>query len=103
VLNFGGQLLPVEDAAGLIHAAQETPEANLIVVVCREGNRQVGIAVDSVLDVARGGDLFEAGTNQPAFGLTLLRDKVTGVVDLETVAPLPIANAAEEPSFTSSY
>jgi two-component system chemotaxis sensor kinase CheA len=102
VLNFSGQLLPVEDAAGLINAAQGTPDATIIVVVCREGNRQMGIAVDSVLDVARGGDLFEAGSNQPAAGLTLLRDKVTGVVDLETVPPLPNA-AAQEPSFTSSY
>jgi two-component system, chemotaxis family, sensor kinase CheA len=103
VLNFSGQLLPVEDAAGLIHAAQNTPEATIIVVVCREGNRQVGIAVDSVLDVARGGDLFEAGSNLPASGLTLLRDKVTSVVDLETVAPLPVVSTAEEPAFTSSY
>jgi two-component system, chemotaxis family, sensor kinase CheA len=102
VLNFGGQLLPVEDAAGLIHASQGTPEANLIVVVCREGNRQVGIAVDSVLDVARGGDLFEAGRTLPASGLTLLGDKVTSVVDLETVEPLPIATV-EQPSFPSSY
>jgi two-component system chemotaxis sensor kinase CheA len=101
VLNFGGQLLPVEDAAGLIYAAQDKPEVNLIVVVCREGNRQVGIAVDSVLDVARGGDLFEAGSSLPASGLTLLGDKVTSVVDLETVAPLPVATA-EEPLFTSS-
>jgi two-component system chemotaxis sensor kinase CheA len=94
VLNFSGQLLPVDDAAGLINAVQDTPEANLIVVVCREGNRQVGIAVDSVLDVARGGDLSEAGNNQPATGLTLLCDKVTGVVDLETVPPLPMAAPA---------
>jgi two-component system, chemotaxis family, sensor kinase CheA len=102
VLNFSGQLLPVEDAAGLIHAAQNTPEATIIVVVCREGNRQVGIAVDSVLDVARGGDLFEAGSNLPASGLTLLRDKVTSVVDLETVAPLPVVSAVEETGFASS-
>jgi two-component system, chemotaxis family, sensor kinase CheA len=101
VLNFSSQLLPVEDAAGLINAAG--PNATIIVVVCREGSRQVGIAVDTVLDVARGSDLFEAGASQPASGLTLLRDKVTGVVDLETVPPLPIAAAAEEPSFVSSY
>ena len=34
----------------------------MIVVVCREGDRHVGIAVSHVLDVAGGGDLFEAGT-----------------------------------------
>jgi two-component system chemotaxis sensor kinase CheA len=101
VLNFSGQLLPLEDAAGLINAAQDSPEATVIVVVCREGNRQVGIAVDSVLDVARGGDLFEAGNSQPASGLTLLRDKVTSVVDLETVAP--VAAPDQEPSFTLRY
>ncbi|UWZ84074.1 chemotaxis protein CheW [Occallatibacter riparius] len=102
VLNFSGQLLPVEDAAGLINAAQDTPEATIIVVVCREGNRQMGIAVDSVLDVARGGDLFEAGNRQPASGLTLLRDKVTRVVDLETVPALP-NTAAQGSPFMSSY
>jgi two-component system chemotaxis sensor kinase CheA len=102
VLNFGGQLLPVEDAAGLISSSEGAPDTTIIVVVCREGNRQVGIAVDSVLDVARGGDLFEAGTNHAASGLTLLRDKVTGVVDLETVAPLAVGAGAEEPAFTSS-
>jgi two-component system chemotaxis sensor kinase CheA len=102
VLNFSGQLLPVEDAAGLINAQAGT-NATIIVVVCREGSRQVGIAVDSVLDVARGGDLFEAGSSQPTSGLTLLRDKVTGIVDLETVPPLPIAASAQEPSFTSGY
>ena len=102
VLNFSGQLLPVEDAPGLINAAQEMPHATIIVVICREGNRQMGIAVNSVLDVARGGDLFAAGSNQPASGLTLLRDKVTSVVDLEIVPPLP-NTAAQEPSFISSY
>jgi two-component system chemotaxis sensor kinase CheA len=101
VLNFSGQLLPVEDAAGLIdnargEAAHGCSDATLIVVVCRDGGRQVGIAVDSVLDVARGGDLFEAGTSQPACGLTLLGDKVTGVVNLGTVAPLPAREPTEE-------
>jgi two-component system chemotaxis sensor kinase CheA len=103
VLNFSGQLLPVEDTAGLINAAHAGSNTTIIVVVCLEGSRQVGIAVDSVLDVARGGDLFEAGADQPASGLTLLRDKVTGIVDLETVPPLPISAAAQEPSFTSGY
>ena len=41
--------------------------------VCREGNRHVGIAVSHVLDVAAGGDLFEAGTNKQAAGVTLLK------------------------------
>ncbi len=59
-------------------------------VVCREGNRHVGIAVSHVLDVAAGGDLFEAGTSQRTGGVTLLKDRVTGVVDLGGVPPLPV-------------
>jgi hypothetical protein len=68
---------------------QGNPEAQIIVVVCREGNRHVGIAVSHVLDVAAGGDLFEAGTSQRTGGVTLLKNRVTGVVDLGGVAPLP--------------
>jgi two-component system chemotaxis sensor kinase CheA len=89
VLNFEGQLLPVEDTGGVLAAAQDNPEAQIIVVVCREGNRHVGIAVSHVLDVAAGGDLFEAGTSQRAGSVTLLKNRVTGVVDLGGVAPLP--------------
>jgi two-component system chemotaxis sensor kinase CheA len=48
-----------------------------------------------VLDVASGGDLAEAGTNKRASGLTLLNNRVTGVVDLGGVAALPSAGAPE--------
>jgi two-component system chemotaxis sensor kinase CheA len=89
VLNFDGQLLPVEDSGGVLAAAQGNAEAQVIVVVCREGNRHVGIAVSHVLDVAAGGELFEAGTSQRTGGVTLLKKRVTGVVDLAGVAPLP--------------
>jgi two-component system chemotaxis sensor kinase CheA len=89
VLNFEGQVLPVEDSGGVLAAAQGNPEAQIIVVVCREGNRHVGIAVSHVLDVAAGGELFEAGTSQRTGGVTLLKKRVTGVVDLAGVAPLP--------------
>jgi two-component system chemotaxis sensor kinase CheA len=89
VLNFEGQLLPVEDSGGVLAAVQGNPEAQIIVVVCREGNRHVGIAVSHVLDVAAGGDLFEAGTSQRTGGVTLLKNRVTGVVDLGSVPPLP--------------
>jgi two-component system chemotaxis sensor kinase CheA len=88
VLNFEGQLLPVEDTGGVLAAAEGNREAQIIVVVCREGDRQVGIAVSKVLDVAAGGDLFEAGSSQQAEGVTLLKDRVTGVVNLGSVAPL---------------
>jgi two-component system chemotaxis sensor kinase CheA len=94
VLNFEGQLLPVEDSGGVLAAAQENPNAQIIVVVCRDGNRHVGIAVSHVLDVAGGGDLFEAGTCQPTGGVTLLKERVTGVVDLGGIAPLPAADNA---------
>ena len=82
VLNFEGQLLPVEDSGGVLASAEGNPDAKIIVVVCREGNRQVGIAVSHVLDVAAGGDLFEAGTSMRTSGVTLLKNRVTGVVDL---------------------
>jgi two-component system chemotaxis sensor kinase CheA len=94
VLNFEGQLLPIEDSGGVLTAAEGNPDAQIIVVVCREGNRHVGIAVSHVLDVAAGGDLFEAGSRQRAGGVTLLKDRVTGVVDLGGVPPLPVEQAA---------
>jgi two-component system chemotaxis sensor kinase CheA len=57
----------------------------------------VGIAVSHVLDVAAGSDLFEAGTSQRTGGVTLLKERVTGVVDLAGVAALPITgNTAQE-------
>ncbi|MGA2216848.1 MAG: chemotaxis protein CheW [Terracidiphilus sp.] len=97
VVNFEGQLLPVEDTGGILAAGQgqdeREGEAQIIVVICREGDRQVGIAVSHVLDVAAGGDLFEAGTSQHAGGVTLLRNRVTGVVDLGGIAPLPVAES----------
>ena len=95
VLNFEGQLLPVEDSGGVLAAVEGNPNAQLIVVVCREGNRHVGIAVSHVLDVAAGGDLFEAGTTQRTGGVTLLKNRVTGVVDLGGVAPLPATETAQ--------
>jgi two-component system chemotaxis sensor kinase CheA len=94
VLNFEGQLLPVEDTGGILAGAEGNAGAQIVVVVCREGNRHVGIAVSHVLDVAAGGDLFEAGTSQRTSGVTLLKNRVTGVVDLGGVAPLPAAESA---------
>ncbi|HEX4030814.1 MAG TPA: chemotaxis protein CheW [Terracidiphilus sp.] len=95
VLNFEGHLLPVEDSGGQLAAAADSPNPQVIVVVCREGNRQVGIAVTHVLDVSAGGDLFEAGTGDATAGVTLLRERVTGIVDLSGVAALP-AGALQE-------
>jgi two-component system chemotaxis sensor kinase CheA len=91
VLHFGGQLLPVEDSGGVLESAQGDAGAQIIVVVCRESDRQVGIAVSHVLDVAAGGELFQAGSGQRTEGVTLLKQRVTGLVDLGGVAPLPVA------------
>jgi two-component system chemotaxis sensor kinase CheA len=94
VLNFEGQLLPVDDSGGVLAAVAGDPEAQIIVVVCREGNRQVGIAVSHVLDVAAGGELFEAGSTTRTGGVTLLKNRVTGVVDLGGVPQLPAEQGA---------
>jgi two-component system chemotaxis sensor kinase CheA len=95
IVNFNGQLVPVEDTGGVLGVGTEAA-APVIVVVCREGTRHVGIAVTHVLDVAAGGALVEAGTSQPAEGVTLLKDRVTGVVELETVGTLPALSDAPE-------
>jgi two-component system chemotaxis sensor kinase CheA len=90
--------MPVEDSGGVLTAAESAgadgQEAQVIVVVCREGNRHVGIAVSHVLDVAAGAELVEAGTRLRTEGVTLLKDRVTGVVGLGAVAPLPAADGA---------
>ncbi len=91
VLRCGGQLLPIEDPGGALVAARSTAGARIVVVVCREGERQVGIAVSHVLDVAAGSGLFEAGTALPASGVTLLKERVTDIVNLSAVEPLPPA------------
>ena len=97
VLNFEGQLLPVEDSGGLLEAAAGDPAMRIVVVVCRDGSRHVGIAVTHVLDVTSGGSLIEAGTGTPTDGVTLLKDRVTGIVNLGGVPPLPAADGAPEP------
>ncbi len=89
VINFAGQLLPVEDTAGVLAAAQRDSDAPIVVVVCRDGNRHVGIAVSHVLDVASGSELYEAGTSLRTEGVTLLKEFVTGVVNLGGIADLP--------------
>jgi two-component system chemotaxis sensor kinase CheA len=96
VLNFEGQLLPVEDSGGILAAAQADPEAQIVVVVCRDGNRHVGIAVSHVLDVTSGGNLVEAGTGARTEGVTLLKDRVTSMVNLAGVPPLPANEGAPQ-------
>jgi two-component system chemotaxis sensor kinase CheA len=91
LVNFEGQLVPVEDAGGLLDARGDAA-APIIVVICRDGERHVGIAVSHVLDVAAGGILVEAGTRRHTAGVTLLKDRVTSLVELTEVArwgPMP--------------
>ncbi|HEX3893582.1 MAG TPA: chemotaxis protein CheW [Terracidiphilus sp.] len=89
VIHFDGQLLPVEDTAGVLSAASSDREAQIVVVVCRDGHRDVGIAVSHVLDVATGEELFEAGTSVRTDGVTLLKECVTNIVSLGGLPNLP--------------
>jgi two-component system chemotaxis sensor kinase CheA len=98
VLNFEGQILPVEDSAGLLATAEADSAAQIVVVVCRDVARHVGFVVSHVLDVAAGADLFEAGSSRRADGVTLLRERVTGLVDLSEVPPLPVSAIDEHSS-----
>jgi two-component system, chemotaxis family, sensor kinase CheA len=91
VINFEGQLLPVDDTGGILASTEGNPDAQTIVVVCRDGQRHVGIVVSHVLDVANGADLVEAGTGHRTDGVTLLKDFVTGIVRLSSIADLPAA------------
>lgn len=93
VLNFDGTILPVDDPGGVLLSSDSGEEGQLTVVVCRDGSRHVGVAVSQVLDVAAGKDLTEAGTDVRAGGVTLLKERVTGVVDLGTIPPLPITES----------
>jgi len=96
VLNFEGQLLPLEDSAGVLAAATGNPAAKIVVVVCRGAGRHVGIPVSHVLDVAAGCSLFDAGAGRETGSVTLLKNRVTGVVDLGGVASFPASAAAPE-------
>jgi two-component system chemotaxis sensor kinase CheA len=84
VLNFEGQLVGVEDDGGIL-ASSPNPDDPIIVVICREGDHHVGVAVSHVLDVAAGGALYEAGSSRISEGVTLLKERVTKVVELENV------------------
>ncbi len=87
VLRFEGTLLPLEDSSGILERMDA--EAQMTVVVCRDGQRHVGVTVSQVLDVAAGKPLEEAGTQALAAGVTLLKERVTGVVNLSRVPTLP--------------
>jgi len=93
VLRFDSTVLPLEDSAGILDQQSDDRQsdsgAEVTVVVCRDGERYVGIAVSQVLDVASGSPLAEAGTDAIAAGVTLLRERVTAVVNLSRFPALP--------------
>jgi two-component system chemotaxis sensor kinase CheA len=93
VLRFEGSLLPLEDSSGMLKQAAD-PSAEMTVIVCREGSRHVGVTVSQVLDVAAGSALSEAGTDAVAAGVTLLRERVTAVVNLSRIPMLPASITA---------
>ncbi len=99
VLRFEGTVLPLEDSGGILDE-ESYSSAELTVVVCRDGERHVGVAVSQVLDIASGTPLAEAGTDAVATGVTLLREHVTAVVNLSRFpalpAPLPESIASME-------
>jgi hypothetical protein len=70
-------------------------DEEMTVVVCRDGERHVGVAVSQVLDVAGGKPLAEAGTNTATRDVTLLKDRVTSVVNLGLIPLLPGARSSE--------
>jgi two-component system chemotaxis sensor kinase CheA len=86
VLRFEGALLPLDDAAACL--AEGDQESQTTVVVCRDGDRQIGMTVSQVLDVTGGRQLEEAGTGALAAGVTLLHEKVTGIVSLGGIPAL---------------
>jgi two-component system chemotaxis sensor kinase CheA len=89
VLRFDGTLLPLEDSSGILRQPCEEG-AQMTVVVCRDGERHVGVTVSQVLDVAAGKQLAEAGTQAAAAGVTLLKERVTSVVNLSRIPLLPV-------------
>ena len=67
----------------------------MTIVVCLDGERHVGVAASQVLDVASGKPLAEAGTNAAARNVTLLKERITSVVNLGLIPRLPSARLSE--------
>jgi len=94
VLRFDGTLLPLKDRTGMVAAG--SPEEEMTVVVCRDGERHVGVAVSQVLDVGAGKPLTEAGTDTATLDAILLKDRVTSIIDLRHIPALPSARPAHD-------
>ena len=99
VLRFEGELLPLDDTALSLVDLAGDPEAQTTVVVCRDGQRHVGMTVSQVLDVAGGRQLEEAGTGAVAEGLTLLEERVTSIVRLAAIPAIESVPAQSAEAF----
>jgi two-component system chemotaxis sensor kinase CheA len=94
VLRIDGELLPLDDESADLAASSSNEDAQTTVVMCRNGERHVGITVSQVLDVSGGQQLQESGTHAVAEGLTLLQEKVTEIIPLSRVRGLDLATVA---------
>ena len=92
VLNFDGELLPIDDPGGAIQLAALKPVPQVKIVVCRDGQRQIGIAVTHVLDVSAGADLFESGSDRASNAVTLVNQLVTSILSPNGTQPPLLGN-----------
>ena len=96
-LRIDEKLLPLDDApASLAECSDE--DAQTTVVICRDGDRNVGITVSQVLDVSCGQKLEESGTKAAADGLVLLQEKVTEIIVLSNIPGLDAATQSAAPT-----
>lgn len=92
VLFERGHLLPIDDSFGALAAAGQDPDAALVIVVCRHGARQSGIAVSRVVTVAAGQPLIDAASGCVVAGVTLIEGCVTDIFEVED-SGIGLANA----------
>ncbi len=78
-----GHLLPIDDSLDALAAAGGDPEAALAIVVCRQGERRLGIAVSRALAVAAGQPLIDGATGCQAAGVALIEGRATEIFDFE--------------------
>jgi len=83
VLFERGHLLPIDDSFGALAAAGQDPDAALVIVVCRHGARQSGIAVSRVVTVAAGEPLIDAASGCVVAGVTLIEGCVIDIFEIE--------------------
>jgi two-component system, chemotaxis family, sensor kinase CheA len=92
VLRIDGKLLPLDDASSNFAPGQYAEDAPTTIVVCRDGERHVGVTVSQVLDVTGGQQLEEAGSHAIADGVTLLQERVTEIIPLSRIPRIDSAN-----------